>query len=142
MKPLFHPAIEDVPLEAILHALTDPVRVALFVEILNQEGPSNCTKLSAELNSSIPKSTLSQHLRLLREAGLIYGTRHGTEMRNTSRYEEMDTRYPGLLLAIVTAHTIQSAAKSDQSAARKERGRASSKTASPVRRRGCGGASS
>ena len=107
MKPLVHPAIEDVPLEAVLHALTDPVRVGLFVEINNQEGSSSCVKLVSVLDKPIPKSTLSQHMRILREAGLIRGERHGVEMRNTSRYAEVDARYPGLLLAIVTAHTVQ-----------------------------------
>ena len=107
MKPLVHPATEDVPLEAILHALADPVRVALFVEILNQEGPSNCTRLVSVLEKPIPKSSLSLHMRVLREAGLVRGERHGVEMRNTSRFNEVDQRYPGLLLAIVTAHTIQ-----------------------------------
>ncbi len=107
MKPLVHPAIEDVSVETILHALSDPVRAALFFEIVHQERPRNCTKLVSVLDQSIPKSTLSQHMRILREAGLIRGERHGIEMRNTSRYEEMDAHYPGLLLAIVSAHAIQ-----------------------------------
>ena len=111
MKPLVHPAIENVPLEAILHALADPVRVALFFEIVNQEDPENCTKLVSMLDTPIPKSTLSQHMRILREAGLIRGERHGVEMRNTSRFLEVDARYPGLLLAIVTAHAVQIEAK-------------------------------
>ena len=107
MKPLVHPDIENVPLEAILHALSDPVRVALFFEIVYQEGPKNCTKLVSVLDQAIPKSTLSQHMRILREAGLIRGERHGVEMRNSSRYAEVDERYPGLLLSIVTAHAVQ-----------------------------------
>ena len=107
MKPLVHPAVEDVPLEAVLHALADPVRVALFVEINNQEGPNSCARLMSELDKPIPKSTLSLHMRVLREAGLIRGERHGVEMRNTSRYDEVNAYYPGLLLAIVTAHTVQ-----------------------------------
>jgi DNA-binding transcriptional ArsR family regulator len=111
MKPLVHPAIEDVPLEAILHALADPVRVALFFDLVYQEGPKNCTKLVSVLEKPIPKSTLSQHMRILREAGLIRGERHGHEMRNTSRYEEVDAFYPGLLLAIITAHAIQTEAR-------------------------------
>ena len=107
MKPLVHPAIEDVPLEAILHALADPARVSLFYEIVYQEGPKNCTKLVSVLEKSIPKSTLSQHMRILREAGLIRGERHGHEMRHTSRYEEVDASYPGLLYAIIAAHAAQ-----------------------------------
>lgn len=120
MRPLFHPDIENVPVEAILHALADPVRVALFIEVLNQEGPTNCTRLVSVIEKPIPKSTLSLHMRILREAGLIRGERQGVEMRNTSRYPELDARYPGLLPAIVTAHTIQIAARKKQD---RQRGR-------------------
>jgi DNA-binding transcriptional ArsR family regulator len=118
MKPLVHPAIEDVPVQAILHALADPVRVALFVEILNQESPENCTRLVTLLDKPVPKSTLSQHLRILREAGLIRGERQGVQMRNTSRLQEVDARYPGLLLAIVTAHTIETESRKRKRKAR------------------------
>ena len=111
MKPLIHPAIEEVPLGAILYALADPVRVALFAEIVAQECARNCTKLVRVLENPIPKSTLSQHLRILREAGLIRGERHGVEMRNTSRCAEIEARYPGLILSIVGAHEIQSEAE-------------------------------
>lgn len=121
MKPLIHPAIEDVPLEAILHALADSARVALFYEIVYQEGPKNCTKLVSVLEKPIPKSTLSQHMRVLREAGLIRGERHGHEMRNTSRYAEVDARYPGLLLAIITAHAVQIETKKKQHRSRASR---------------------
>ncbi len=107
MKPLIHPAIEDVPLAAILHALADPVRVALFAEIVAQDCPRSCSRLVSVLDAPIPKSTLSQHLRILREAGLIRGERHGVEMRNASRCPEIETHYPGLLTSIVGAHEIQ-----------------------------------
>ena len=107
MKPLVHPAIEDVPLAAILHALADPVRVALFAKIVAQECPRNCTMLLSVLDAPIPKSTLSQHLRILREAGLIHGERHGVEMRNAARCAEIESHYPGLLPSIVSAHEIQ-----------------------------------
>jgi DNA-binding transcriptional ArsR family regulator len=110
MKPLFHPAIEDVPVETILHALADPVRVALFAEVIAQECPQNCTMLVGMLGKPVPKSTLSQHMRILREAGLVRGERHGVEMRNVSRCAEMEARYPGLILSIVTAHGIQNEA--------------------------------
>ena len=107
MKPLIHPAIEDVPVEAILHALADPVRVALFGEVVAQDCSQSCTTLGGVLHAPIPKSTLSQHMRILREAGLIRGERRGTEMRNTARCDEIETRYPGLLIAIMSAHATQ-----------------------------------
>ena len=59
-------------------------------------------------DKAIPKSTLSQHFRALREAGLIRGERRGVEVHNTSRCAEIEQRFPGLLRAIVNAHTIQS----------------------------------
>src|SRR5271154_6111119 len=100
MRPLFHPSIEDVTVEAILHALSDPVRVAIFAEIVGQDCTHNCTNFAKISEKTIPKSTLSQHFKALREAGLIRGERRGVEMHNVSRCAEIDARFPGLLGAI------------------------------------------
>ena len=107
MRPLLHPAIEEVPVEAILHALADPVRVAIYADIVGQECPQSCSMFLRVGERPIPKSTLSQHFRILREAGLIHSERHGVELRNTSRCAEVDQRYPGLIRTIVNAHNIQ-----------------------------------
>ena len=108
MRPLFHPAVEDVTVEGILHALSDPVRVAIFTDIASSNCSQNCTNFVNVSGRSIPKSTLSQHFKALREAGLIRGERRGVEMQNTSRCTEIDQRFPGLIAAIVNAHNIQS----------------------------------
>src|SRR5271167_1083004 len=97
MRPLFHPSIREVTVEGILHALSDPVRVAMFAGIVAQECPQNCSNFLRVCNKSIPKSTLSQHFKILREAGLIRSERHGVEMRNVSRCTELEQRFPGLL---------------------------------------------
>ena len=107
MRPLCHPEIDDVPLQAILHALADPARMKIFADIAQQGCPRNCTAFVNVAEKAIPKSTLSQHFRILREAGLIRSERHGVEMHNASRAAEIDARYPGLLEAIAKAHTIQ-----------------------------------
>jgi DNA-binding transcriptional ArsR family regulator len=107
MRPLFHPSIEDVSVEAILHALSDPVRVAIYADIVGSACSQNCSSFLKVSEKNIPKSTLSQHFKALREAGLIRGERHGVEMRNTSRCAEIDKRFPGLIGAIVNAHNIQ-----------------------------------
>jgi DNA-binding transcriptional ArsR family regulator len=107
MRPLVHPAVEDVPVEAILHALSDPVRVAIYADIVGQECSQNCSTFLHAGDKPIPKSTLSQHFKILREAGLIRGERRGVEMHNTSRCAEIDQRYPGLIATIVKAHNIQ-----------------------------------
>jgi len=107
MRPLFHPDVEDVPVEAILHALSDPVRVAIFADILGQNCSQNCSAFLYLKDKAIPKSTLSQHFKILREAGLIRGERRGVEMHNLSRCAEIEQRYPGLMSAIVSAYSIQ-----------------------------------
>ncbi len=112
MRPLFHPSIDDVTVEAILYALSDPVRVAIFADIAGSNCSQNCTNFVNVNEKPIPKSTLSQHFKVLRESGLIHGERHGVEMQNTSRCTEIDQRFPGLIAAIVNAHNIQSRGKS------------------------------
>jgi DNA-binding transcriptional ArsR family regulator len=107
MRPLFHPAIEEITVEGILHALSDPVRVAIYADIVAQECSQSCSMFLTVSDKTIPKSTLSEHFRALREAGLIRGERHGVEMRNTSRCAEIEQRFPGLIRAIVNAHAIQ-----------------------------------
>jgi DNA-binding transcriptional ArsR family regulator len=107
MRPLFHPSIEDVTVEAILHALSDPVRVAIYAQIAGASCPQTCSNFVNISEKAIPKSTLSQHFKALREAGLVRGERQGVEMRNTSRCAEIDKRFPGLIAAIIKAHDIQ-----------------------------------
>jgi DNA-binding transcriptional ArsR family regulator len=108
VRPLFHPSIEDITVEGILHALSDPVRVAIYADIVGQECTHNCSMFLTVSDKAIPKSTLSQHFKALREAGLIRGERRGVEMHNISRCAEIEERFPGLIRAIVNAHTIQS----------------------------------
>jgi DNA-binding transcriptional ArsR family regulator len=112
MRPLFHPSIEDVTVEAILHALSDPVRVAIFAGIAGSNCSQTCSDFLHVSEKAIPKSTLSQHFKALREAGLIRGERHGVEMRNTSRCAEIDQRFPGLIPALVNAYKVQLASQS------------------------------
>ena len=113
MRPLFHPPIEAVRLEAILHALSDPVRVAIFSDIAGAACAQTCSAFANIGDRTIPKSSLSQHFKVLREAGLIRSERQGVEMRNTSRCTEVDSRFPGLIAAIINAHGIEAGAKAD-----------------------------
>jgi DNA-binding transcriptional ArsR family regulator len=111
MRPLFHPPVEDITVEAILHALSDPVRVAIYAGIVGSDCSQNCSNFLRISERAIPKSTLSQHFKALREAGLIRGERRGVEMHNTSRCAEIEKRFPGLIMSIVNAYNIQRQAK-------------------------------
>jgi DNA-binding transcriptional ArsR family regulator len=106
MRPLVHPSIEDITVEGILHALSDPVRAAIYAELAVSSG-ATCSNFLKISDREIPKSTLSQHFRALREAGLIRSERQGVEMRNSTRCVEVDQRFPGLVLAIMKAHQAQ-----------------------------------
>lgn len=123
MRPLFHPSIEDVTVEGILHALSDPVRVSIFAQIAGSTCPQTCSHFLSVSEREIPKSTLSQHFKALREAGLIRGERRGVEMHNTSRCREIEQRFPGLIASIVNAHRIQSHAHPRTAAGRPRKGR-------------------
>jgi DNA-binding transcriptional ArsR family regulator len=112
MRPLFHPSIEDVTVESILHALSDPLRVAIFKQIAGSSSSFNCSMLCKVSEKPIPKSTMSQHFKALRDAGLIRGERRGVEMHNTPRCAEIEARFPGLISAILNAHKIQSEQRS------------------------------
>jgi DNA-binding transcriptional ArsR family regulator len=107
MRPLFHPPIENVTVEGILHALSDPVRVAIFADLTRSDSTFNCSTFLNVTNKQIPKSTLSHHFKALRDAGLIRTERHGVEMHNASRCPEIERRFPGLIAAILNAHKLQ-----------------------------------
>ncbi len=108
MKPLVHPALEDITVEGMLHALSDTTRVEIFAKIADSGCSANCASFLTVGDKAVPKSTLSQHFKVLRDAGLIRSERVGVEMQNSSRCSEIETRFPGLLSAIVGALKAQS----------------------------------
>jgi DNA-binding transcriptional ArsR family regulator len=123
MKPLVHPALEDITVEGILHALSDPVRVEIFAKIANSGCSSNCSSFLTVGEKAIPKSTLSQHFKVLRDSGLVRSERLGVEMLNSSRCAEIETRFPGLLSAIVGALEAQSGERAVKRTAKKAKAR-------------------
>jgi DNA-binding transcriptional ArsR family regulator len=107
MKPLFHPSVDDITVEGILHALSDPVRAHILARILNADGAQTCSAFLQISDRPIPKSTLSQHFKALREAGLIRSERKGVELHNTSRCQELSARFGPLVSTVLAAHVAQ-----------------------------------
>lgn len=125
MRPLIHPSIDDVTLEAILHALSDPVRAAIYANLAASDGAATCSTFVNVIDREIPKSTLSQHFRALREAGLVRSERNGVEMRSHTRCKEIEQRFPGLIPAIMNAFMVENGEKTrsaKRKAAKKARG--------------------
>lgn len=108
MKPLYHPAVNDISVEGILYAFSDPVRVQIYTEIEGSECAQICSSFLKLGNRTLPKSTLSQHFKVLREAGLIRSERKGIELHNTTRSEELKERFGGMIRAIINAYSEQS----------------------------------
>ncbi|MFB7908448.1 ArsR/SmtB family transcription factor [Kitasatospora sp. NPDC059146] len=96
MRTLPQPHPEDFDLATVLHALGDPVRLEL-VRRLAEEGETTCSPEGL----TVPKSTLSNHWRILREAGLVTVRTSGKARLVTLRRDALDARLPGLLGAVL-----------------------------------------
>jgi DNA-binding transcriptional ArsR family regulator len=96
MASFTHPRLDDVPLAAALHALADPCRLAI-VRRLSRDGELSCSAASCE----VPKSTLSNHFKILRGAGLVRTRSAGRDHLSTLRRDEFESRFPGLLEAVL-----------------------------------------
>ncbi len=104
MRPLVHPSVDEMTVEGILYALSDPVRVRIFTDLMASTCAQNCTAL-AKLNATpMPKSTLSQHFKILREAGLIRSERKGVELQNIPRWEEYCSKFGPMISGIIEAY--------------------------------------
>lgn len=99
MSLLMHPSMENITLAGVLGALADPVRLRIIVGLLKKHGCMSCAEASP--CPGIAKSTLSNHFRMLRQAGLIRTTKRGVEHRNVVRRDEIDVLFPGLLDLVV-----------------------------------------
>jgi DNA-binding transcriptional ArsR family regulator len=108
-RPLHHPPIDTVTVAGILHALADPVRLAIVSELRSAAEGRNCIETMNRAELELPKSTCSLHFQILREAGLIRSERKGVELTSQLRSEELDARFPGLLDSILTAYKKEQA---------------------------------
>lgn len=70
MKTIAMPTKTDERIVDMLRAVANPVRYRIL-QILAERGECQCGPIGEEL--PIAQSTLSQHLKVLREAGLIRG---------------------------------------------------------------------
>lgn len=96
MRPFKHPSPSDFALERVLLALSDPVRLEI-VRCLAAVAEASC----GELDGGRPKSSMSHHFRVLRDAGLVQTRNVGTTHMNALRSEELEERFPGLLNSIL-----------------------------------------
>lgn len=73
-------------LSLLLKALGDPTRLSVFQQLLIRK---HCVRsLSRKLG--ITESAVSQHMKVLKEAGLVYGERYGHHIHYLPRQEALD----------------------------------------------------
>lgn len=99
MKQYPHPATDQINLTCVLHALSDPVRLN-FVRCLAEQ---LCEQRCGAIPTPVAKSTMSHHIRVLREAGLIRVRTEGTQSLTSLRKDEIEGKFPGLLKAVLDA---------------------------------------
>lgn len=96
MRTVAHPDLADVELCHVLHALSDPVRLEI-VKCLAGGGEQHC----GALECAVSKSTLSHHLKVLREAGLTHTRADGTRRLVVLRRDELEERFPAMLGSVL-----------------------------------------
>jgi DNA-binding transcriptional ArsR family regulator len=96
-----HPALAEISIEQVFYALSDPVRLEI-VQKLCMTDEATCSAL----DGGRPKSSVSHHFRVLREAGLVWTRNEGVSHMNALRRAELNDRFPGLLDVVEAAmHT-------------------------------------
>lgn len=104
-RALPHPAREEIRLEGILHALSDPMRLRIVRELATDGGELSCS----DFDLPVTKSTTTHHFRVLRESGVIRQTYRGTAKMNGLRGDDLDDLFPGLLDSLLAAAARQAA---------------------------------
>jgi len=102
MRILAHPTRDQLELPTVLDCLSDPTRLAIVYGLAQQERAG--TELRCGNFSGVgAKSNLAYHFARLREAGVIRTRIEGTARYMSLRRKDLDTRFPGLLDAILAA---------------------------------------
>ena len=94
VREIRHPPASELDLVNILRTVGDPIRLEI-VRLLSDDRERTCTAVGNTVG--VPASTLSYHLRLLREAGVTRTRAEGTERHVSLRRDDLEQTYPGLL---------------------------------------------
>jgi len=93
------PARSEIELAAVLHALSDPVRLRIVAALAVAGEEPSC----GSFDLPVTKSTCTHHFKVLREAGVIQQRQRGTARLNALRRQDLDARFPGLLDSVLRA---------------------------------------
>ncbi len=94
--------VEDLRLTDILQTLSDPSRL-LVVQRLADGGWHS---LGVDAWGGLHKSTVTHHLRSLRDSGLVEYRMVGRNKELRLRHEAVESRFPGLLAGVLSAEAV------------------------------------
>ncbi|MGW6095030.1 ArsR/SmtB family transcription factor [Streptomyces sp. NPDC055157] len=100
-RVLDHPPRDQIRLEAVLHALADPMRLRVIQALAGSPSEMAC----GAIELAVSKSTSSHHFRVLRQAGLITQCYRGTAKMNGLRLDDLEALFPGLLDCVLAGVT-------------------------------------
>ena len=92
VESLPHPPADELELAAVLHALSDPMRLRIVVGLATGDH-----RPCGSFDLPVTKSTCTHHFKVLREAGVIRQRLEGTTRLNSLRRDDLEQRFPGLL---------------------------------------------
>jgi DNA-binding transcriptional ArsR family regulator len=90
-EPTLRPELE---LTRILHAMSDPHRLAML-KVLSDGRWHPCS--AGDWATGLHKSTISHHVKVLREAGLLEDRQRNRAKHAMLRRAAVEARFPGLL---------------------------------------------
>nr|WP_069174032.1 helix-turn-helix transcriptional regulator [Streptomyces griseus] len=102
-RALAHPSREEIRVEGVLHALSDPIRLRIVRQLAHDADELACSRFDLPVS----KSTSTHHFRVLRESGVIQQFYRGTAKLSGLRTDDLDTLFPGLLDSVLGAADLQ-----------------------------------
>ena len=92
-----NPSVAEVSLQQLLEALVDPVRRSVVRQLAASADDKSC----GTFDLPVSRSTSTHHFNVLREAGLIRQYYVGTTKMNSLRRDEIEQRFPGVLVSLL-----------------------------------------
>lgn len=87
------------PVQDVLHALADPVRLEMVRRLWETDGSVQCSGLY----DGVSKSTASHHFKVLREAGITERIYVDGVMHQRLRLDALEDALPGLVPSVLDA---------------------------------------
>ena len=89
----------DLDLVQVLQAMSDPLRLSMLKVLLDGEWHP-CG--AGDWATGLHKSTISHHIKILRDAGLLEDQQQGRHKHAKLRRDAVDARFPGLLDGVLS----------------------------------------